>query len=164
MSTTMLASHLYTFGYEGLDIDAFIVRIKQAGARWVVDVRELPLSRKKGFSKSSFGEHLGGAGIRYFHQRALGCPRQIRDRYRLDSDWAAYTRGFLAYLGTQRPAVKDLAALARRETVCLVCFEADYTMCHRTFVARAAHSDGAPMVRHLTARTAFADPPARRVA
>jgi uncharacterized protein (DUF488 family) len=164
MPSLMRAPHLYTFGYQGLDIEAFVARVKQAGMRWIVDVRELPLSRKKGFSKSAFREHLESVGIRYLHLTALGCPKHIRDQYRLDGDWAAYTRKFLAYLNTQRDTVKELATLARHSTVCLVCFEADYATCHRTFVARAAHREGAPVVRHLTAKTAVADLPVRRAA
>lgn len=164
IATSMQASKLYTFGYEGLDIEAFIARVNQTATRWIVDVRELPLSRKKGFSKSAFREHLEAAGFGYTHLSALGCPRQIRQRYRRDGDWTAYTRAYLAHLDTQRAAVVDLARLACRSTVCLVCFEADYSMCHRTFVARAAHREGGPVVRHLTARTVVADQPALRVA
>lgn len=41
--------NLYTAGYEGLSINAFIARLKQAGIDKVLDVREYPLSRKKGF-------------------------------------------------------------------------------------------------------------------
>ena len=48
------SNHLFTLGYEGLDIDAFVARVRDAGIRVIVDVRELPLSRKKGFSKSAF--------------------------------------------------------------------------------------------------------------
>lgn len=44
---------LFTFGYEGLTIEAFIARLNEAGVRTIIDVRELPLSRKKGFSKGS---------------------------------------------------------------------------------------------------------------
>ena len=40
---------------------------------------------------------------------------------------------------------------------CLVCFEADYSTCHRTYVARAARQLGGPTVTHLTAKTALPD-------
>ena len=43
---------LYTFGYEGFDIDRFIARLKDVGIKTIVDVRQLPLSRKRGFSKA----------------------------------------------------------------------------------------------------------------
>jgi len=33
---------LYTFGYEGLTLEAFIARLKEIGVGTIVDVRELP--------------------------------------------------------------------------------------------------------------------------
>jgi uncharacterized protein (DUF488 family) len=149
--------HLYTLGYEGMNIDSFVARLADVGVRTVVDVRELPLSRKKGFSKSAFRLVLSEAGIAYAHLPVLGCPRPIRDRYKVDGDWDAYTRDFKKYLASQGEAVEHLARLAGGSMACLVCFESDYTMCHRTYVARAARQRGGPEVRHLTARTALSD-------
>lgn len=152
-------TRLYTFGYEGLDIDAFIAKLRANGVQTIVDVRELPLSRKKGFSKTAFSVALSQAGIAYLHSPALGCPKPIRDRYRADQDWAAYTRDFLAYIDTQDAPVRELVKLSKGTTACLVCFEADYTMCHRTYVARAAARLGAPDTWHLLshAKTAIPD-------
>lgn len=155
--SAQVANHIYTLGYEGFDIDAFIRRLKAAGVKTVVDVRELPLSRKKGFSKSSFRDALSNAGMAYFHVPALGCPKPVRDRYKADGDWAAYTKAFLAYIGTQEVTVVELVKLSKATLACLVCFEADYTMCHRTYVARAALKLGGPPVMHLTVKTALAD-------
>lgn len=159
-----MSPHLYTLGYEGLDIGAFIARALQAGVGTIVDVRELPLSRKKGFSKTSFSEALGVAGLAYLHAPALGCPKPVRDRYKADGDWSEYTRAFLAYLSTQDATVRELVKLSKATAACLVCFEADYTMCHRTFVARAARKLGGPSVMHLTARTTLPDSGLRSVA
>lgn len=150
-------AHLYTFGYEGLDIAAFIERLQSAGIRSVVDVRELPLSRKRGFSKTAFSEALAAAGIAYFHAPALGCPRDVREQYKLDQSWSRYTAGFMKHLGQRQAAVAELAKLAKSTSACLVCFEADFNFCHRTYVARAAHAAGAPSVMHLMARTMCSD-------
>lgn len=157
-------SHLYTLGYEGLDIDGFIARVREVGIQTILDVRELPLSRKKGFSKSSFSERLGGANIAYLHAPTLGCPKDIRDRYREDSDWAAYTQAFLNHMAGQLATTRELVKLSKATVTCLVCFEADFSMCHRTYVARAAVKQGGLPVMHLTARTAFADSVVRAVA
>src|SRR5260221_8535246 len=78
---------LYTFGYEGLDLNTFIDRLKEAGVRQVVDVREHPLSRKKGFSKNALSAVLLAHGIEYLSMTALGCPRAIRQRFKLGGDW-----------------------------------------------------------------------------
>ncbi|WP_312414893.1 DUF488 domain-containing protein [Comamonas sp.] len=158
------SNHLYTIGYEGLDINAFINRLRDAGVQTIVDVRELPLSRKKGFSKTAFREALSQFGISYLHVPALGCPKPVRDRYKADQDWAAYTKAFLAYVNTQEATVRELVKLTKTTKACLVCFEADFTMCHRTYVARAARRFGGPSVMHLTAKTSQADSDLRAVA
>jgi uncharacterized protein (DUF488 family) len=82
----MPASALYTFGYEGLTIEAFIKRPQQACVQVNLEVRELPLSRKKGFSKTALREALAAAGIADEHRPALGCPKPVRDRYKADGD------------------------------------------------------------------------------
>jgi len=155
---------LYTFGYEGLNLDTFIDRLKGTGVRQVVDVREYPLSRKKGFSKNSLSAALIPHGIEYVSMTALGCPKAIRQRFKLDGDWSLYERSFCRYLKTQADAVKELALAAKRKTACLLCFEADYSQCHRSLVARAAVACGAPQLVHLTWETEIADAPLRAAA
>lgn len=161
---TMTIKTLYTFGYEGLDIDTYIARLIEFGIQTVIDVRELPLSRKKGFSKRAFEAALANAGITYFHVSALGCPKEIRDRFKQDSNWASYTKAFLAYLRTQGSTVRELAKMAKTTTTCLVCFEADFNFCHRTYVARAARDEGALKVMHLLPRKAVPDLPLQAAA
>lgn len=157
-------SNLYTFGYEGMSLEAFIVRLKEAGVRTVVDVRQLPLSRKKGFSKRSFAAALHASGLAYEHIPALGCPKQIRDRYKDDADWSTYARQFTKYLSGQSLAVMELAKFSKSTSACLICFEADFNYCHRSLVARAVAEAGGPRTVHLTAKTAIPEPPDRAAA
>jgi uncharacterized protein (DUF488 family) len=152
-----MQTSLFTFGYEGLCIDSFIARLKEARVKNIVDVRELPLSRKKGFSKTSFGIALAANGIGYLHVPALGCPKPIRNQYKADSNWKTYTKEFLKYIKTQEIALRELVKISQTDSTCLVCFEADFSMCHRTFVARAARQLGGPVVSHLTAKTVLPD-------
>lgn len=149
--------NIFTFGYEGLSIDDFIARLTAREVRQVLDVREMPLSRKRGFSKKAFALALESAGIGYIHLRVLGCPRPIRNRYKVDEDWTAYVENFQIYLGEQHAAINELTKLAKRKTTCLVCFEADFNRCHRSLVARASYKIGGPEVYHLTAREVIAD-------
>ena len=152
---------LYTFGYEGLDIDRYIARLQDVGVKVIVDVRQLPLSRKRGFSKRTFAESLEKAGIAYLHSPMLGCPKTIRDAYKVSGDWGKYTTAFMAYLRTQDASIRELAKISRATEACLVCFEADFNYCHRTFVARAAQKRGAPTVAHITAQKVTIDSPLR---
>lgn len=152
---------LFTFGYEGLDIQKFIDRLTTAGVTLVLDVRELPLSRKRGFSKRAFAEALKSAGIKYKHMPALGCPKPIRNSYKEDGDWARYCRRFIRYLKSQHEAVAEIATISRKTKACLVCFEADYRLCHRSLVAQAAAQLSGCAIRHLTLRAAMSDAPIR---
>ncbi len=129
---------LFTAGYEGLSIDAFIERLKSAGVDKVLDVREYPLSRKPGFSKKSFAQCLAGAGIEYEHIAGLGCPKPVRNQYKIDRDWGRYVSGFRAYIQTQPGHVREVIDQAGNQNVCMVCFEADYRFCHRSLIAEAA--------------------------
>jgi uncharacterized protein (DUF488 family) len=159
-----MADRIFTFGYEGLTLEAFIRRLKTAGVRTVLDVRANPLSRKPGFSKRGLSAALKKAGISYEHIPALGCPKPVRDRYKRDSDWSVYTRGFLAHLKGQTESVAELARMAGRSTSCLICFEADFNRCHRTYVARAAATTGGLRVMHVTDRTEIPDVAVRSAA
>lgn len=152
-----MTDHVFTFGYEGLSLKAFIARLKSAGVETVIDVRANPLSRKPGFSKRALSAALQRAGIDYDHRPAVGCPKPIRDRYRNDGDWAAYTRGFLAYLKGQNEELKEIARIARSSRSCLLCFEADFNRCHRTYVARAVAKLDALQVKHLADQTEMPD-------
>jgi uncharacterized protein (DUF488 family) len=152
-----MQSPIFTLGYEGLTIEAFIARLQAAQVKTVVDVRELPLSRKKGFSKTAFCAALATYGIAYLHAPALGCPKPIRNQYKADGNWQTYTRDFLKYIKTQDASLRELVKISHVTQTCLVCFEADFSTCHRTYVARAARQLGGPTITHLTAKTALPD-------
>lgn len=127
---------LMTIGYEGLSTARFFELLRHHHVKRLVDVRELPLSRKTGFSKRALAARAQEEGIRYTHLREMGCPREIRHAYRDDGDWARYTERFLSYLDAQTLGLSDLAALIQQERCCLMCFEADYRFCHRSYVAQ----------------------------
>ena len=143
--------NIYTVGYEGQDLEGFLRQLRRAGVRLLVDVRDLPLSRKRGFSKSALSEALGGAGMAYLHIRSLGCPKAIRDQYRADGDWKAYTAAFLRHLRKQPQSVRELADLCEKHPAALLCYEADAGLCHRTYVARAVAAVSGGNVMHIGA-------------
>src|SRR5580698_5404105 len=120
---------LMTVGYEGLTPIVFFDLLRRCKVSKIVDVRELPISRRVGFAKNALAAGLERQGIKYIHVPALGCPREIRHTYRDDGDWAQYTRQFKAYLETQIPTLQELSGLITREKCCLLCFEEDYNFC-----------------------------------
>ncbi|MEI7614376.1 MAG: DUF488 domain-containing protein [Betaproteobacteria bacterium] len=142
---------VFTIGYEGLDTDAFMSLLAEHGIETIVDVRELPLSRKAGFSKTALGNLLNLSGRDYVHMVDLGCPKPIRERYREDGNWKRYTEGFLKYLKTQDEAIVELAALVAASDCALLCYEADANFCHRSMVANAVKEYSGARVTHIKA-------------
>ena len=156
---------VFTIGYEGLDIDAFMSRLSKHGIETVVDIRELPLSRKPGFSKKTLASVLNLSGREYVHMVELGCPKSVRDRYREDDNWKRYTNGFLKHLKTQQAAIAELSALAESSNCALLCYEADFNFCHRSMVANAVRDSCGAEVEHIkTADAKKASPASLRLA
>ena len=140
---------LMTIGYEGSDIQTFTAELKANGVAALIDVRELPLSRKKNFSKSALSAAMRKSGIQYVHMPALGCPRAIRKAHYVDANWGHYRRRFNAYLQTQRDALLELRNAAKLQRCCLMCFEADYRSCHRSLITDALARDCKIPIDHL---------------
>ena len=92
---------ILTIGYEGTSLADFLATLKAAGVQRLLDIRELPISRRKGFSKSALSKALAETGIAYCHERALGSPREIRYRLREDGDLARFFSDFREYLATR---------------------------------------------------------------
>lgn len=127
---------LATIGYEGAVIDQFLLTLGKAQIKTLVDVRELPLSRKKGFSKTSLAAHLQRAGIRYVHMRALGDPKPGRIAAR-SGDIDRFKEIYSRHLRSKeaKVALIQLAAIARKSNSCLLCYEYEPRNCHRQIVA-----------------------------
>lgn len=149
---------VFTIGYEGLDIDAFMSLLTEHSIDTIVDVRELPLSRKPGFSKKSLANALNLSGREYAHMVDLGCPKPVRDRYREDRNWKRYTEGFMKYLKTQDDAIAELSTLVASANCALLCYEADSNFCHRSMVANAVKDHCGARVTHIKASAKTASP------
>jgi uncharacterized protein (DUF488 family) len=145
--------NVFTIGYEGLDIDMFMSLLAEHDIDMIVDVRELPLSRKPGFSKKTLSNVLNISGREYVHMPDLGCPKLVRDRYREDGNWKRYTEGFLRHLKLQENAIVELSSLAATSTCALLCFEADPNFCHRSMVAKAVGDYCGARISHIKAST-----------
>lgn len=126
---------VWTIGYEGRTPEQLVAALHATGVEAVVDVRELPLSRKRGFSKSSLAALLQSHGIAYAGERSLGAPRDIRHRLREGGAWAPFAAMYLAHLDGHDEALAEVEALARRRPTALLCFERDALACHRSLLA-----------------------------
>ena len=128
---------LFTIGYERSTPDTLVSELKAAGVERVVDVRELPLSRRRGFSKSALASALEASGIRYEHVRELGNPKPLRDRFKA-GDIEGGAKAYRAHLHNgSRFALIELAETIGDEKTCLLCVEESHAVCHRAIIAGA---------------------------
>lgn len=129
---------LYTIGYEGRSADELPDYLRKAGVTRVVDVRELPLSRKRGLSKTALSMSLKSEGFAYVHDRRLGNPKPLRDWVKSGGDWEEFSGVFRERISDQAEALDSvLRFVVGGDTVCLLCYEADASRCHRSLVAEA---------------------------
>ena len=99
---------LFTIGYAGKEINDFISLLLQSGITTLIDVRQLPLSRKHDFSKSRLQSHLKGSGIEYKHVGILGSPKAIRDKVHQDNDYETFFTEYTKYIKTKQDAVTEV--------------------------------------------------------
>ena len=120
----------FTIGYAGKSLVEFVSVLRSAGVDRVVDVRALPLSRRKGFSKTPLSEALAEQGIEYVHLRAAGNP--YRDRKQEITQCLALYAGHL----DEHPSIlSEVDAVVEGRRAALLCAEAEACHCHRSVIA-----------------------------
>jgi len=124
---------VFTIGYEGLTIDAFLNKLIANNITAVVDVRSNPQSLKFGFSKGNFKQFIENAEMKYIHIPELGIPSAMRKGL---GTRISHNKLFQKYqtklLPKQDLAIKQLIDLTNKnERIALVCFESNHHLCHR---------------------------------
>jgi len=145
---------LWTIGYEKAAWPDVLATLRAAGIARVIDVRQLPLSRRAGFSKRQLAAGLAEAGIGYVHLRALGTPpegREANRRRRWERFWRIVDES-LATLDAGL-ALQQAAGMARAAPSCLLCYEADPGICHRRRVGELMAAEHGFSMHHLSVRT-----------
>jgi uncharacterized protein (DUF488 family) len=144
------STSLFTIGYEKRSLPDLLTHLTSVGVVTLIDVRDLPLSRRAGFSKRQLSAGLEEVGIRYVHLKPLGTPKEgrIANKARAWPKFWSIVENQLA-----RPeadlALQQAGDLAKAGPVCLLCYEADHLTCHRATVADRLHQRFGFEVRHL---------------
>jgi Protein of unknown function, DUF488 len=146
----MATKALHTIGYEGSSLEDFLFTLNHVGIDLLIDVRDMPISRKKGFSKIRLSQSLERSGVGYLHLKGLGDPKPGRIAAR-EGRFADFRRIFSTHLRSE-PAEEDLALgieAASNRFACLMCFERDHRNCHRCMVADEMARLGGFRIVHL---------------
>jgi uncharacterized protein (DUF488 family) len=141
---------VYTIGYEGAKLRTLIQELRRSGVALLLDIRAVPMSRKKGFSKNQLAANLAETGIAYRHLRGLGTPKAGREAAR-SGDEEEFQRIFRAHLDEPEALLDfgEAIALATSQPACLLCFERDPKHCHRLIVAERMARESHLVVKHL---------------
>jgi uncharacterized protein (DUF488 family) len=135
----------FTIGYSGKSIADFVEALNAVRVNRVVDVRELPLSRKKGFSKTALGDALSRVGIEYLHLRVAGNPYRAQK-----DDVAACLALYSAHVDRHPEVLQALEDAVDGNRAALLCFESDACDCHRSVLAaRMAARNPRRRIKHL---------------
>ena len=133
-----------SIGYEKRTPREFLDILKAHSVTTLIDVREAPISRKKGFSKTALSEYLTAAGITYIHLRAAGNPyRKLKQD--IDQCLDLYSQHL-----TDHPEVVDLVHDALPSgPAAVMCYERLHEMCHRSVLlgALATHMNPLQVVQ-----------------
>lgn len=131
---------IWTIGYEKRSPADLVDALQAAGIEQLIDVRQLPLSRRKGFSKTPLAAILADAGIEYVHLRNAGNPFRTFD----DNVLALYA----GHLERSPEVVDEVLAAASTKRSSLMCLERDHAQCHRSILGAALARRGAT-IEHL---------------
>jgi uncharacterized protein (DUF488 family) len=142
---------LFTIGYEGCKPTDLFASLRSSGVKLLIDVRDVPISRKQGFSKTSLMQGLADVGIGYLHLKGLGDPKPGRIAAR-EGRYSDFRRIFASHMLTTaaQQALTKAVLAASKSVACLLCFEQDHTNCHRCIVAESMARSGKFTLVHLS--------------
>jgi uncharacterized protein (DUF488 family) len=146
----MTSRPLYSIGYEKTLLRDVIEALTAAGVATLIDVRDRPISRRPGFSKRQLAAAVEEAGMRYVHLQALGTPpegRLANRRREWDRFWDIVEERLTG--PEAELALREAADLARASPSCLLCYEADWRICHRRRIAEILGQRYGFAVSHL---------------
>lgn len=145
-----MTPEILTIGYEGADLDSFLSTLAFEGVEHLLDVRDLPISRKRGFSKSSLALALKAAGIDYTHLKALGDPKLGREAMKR-GDYQGFHSVYSAHIATDdaQQALGEAANIARSAKTVLLCYERSPKQCHRSLIVEHLQDRERFNVRHI---------------
>ncbi len=147
-------SIIYTIGYEGASFADFIATLHAAKIKRVVDVRELPQSRRPGFSRNVLAAALHVENIAYEHRKRLGDPKPGRDAARAGRH-DEFKQIFRAHMDTiaAKDELRDLVATLYTDPCVLLCYERSPEHCHRKLLCDDLQRLGLFEIQHLGVRS-----------
>ncbi len=134
---------LFTIGYEGISIDAYLNLLISNNVAALIDVRKNPVSMKYGFSKKNLANYCEKIGIKYSHLPDLGIDSALRQNLETPEEYHKLFEHYASrILPKQTNTLEELKNILQENgRVALTCFEAEYLSCHRHKIVEYLQSD-----------------------
>jgi len=143
---------LYTIGYEGIPLEAYLNKLIKHDIKLLLDVRKNAKSMKYGFSKNQLSNACDGIGIEYRHMPEVGIESDKRTELNEQSDYDALFEDYKSTtLSSTISYQQEIAALVHNyERIALTCFEENICQCHRKPLAESIVShDTSLLIHHI---------------
>jgi uncharacterized protein (DUF488 family) len=142
---------IYSLGYEGISIDAYLNTLVRMDIKTVIDVRKNPISMKYGFSKKTLEKALDALDVKYLHLPELGIESKERQEL---SSLESYNKLFDSYekevLSQSDGYVQKIVSEFKvQKRVVLTCFEKSHLYCHRSRICNLIESRYGLPIKHL---------------
>lgn len=125
-------SKIFTIGYEGKSLEAFINILIHNNVSALCDVRKNPISRKYGFSQKSLAHILPQVGIMYYSFPELGIDSEKRTDLDTIDDYKRLFSDYQSTLPNREVFLNNVYKLyEQHHRIALMCYEKEPEMCHR---------------------------------
>ena len=127
---------IFTIGFTKKSGETFFGRLRNSGAKRLIDVRLNNVSQLAGFTKRDDLRYFTMAicNMQYVHVPLLAPTQDIMDVYKKHrGDWGLYERQFLDLMKARR--IEDKVSREMLDGGCLLCSEEKPHHCHRRLVA-----------------------------
>ena len=122
-------SIVLSIGYERRSVAEFVEIMQEYKVIEVIDVRQIPNSRKPGFSKIRLKDFLNQVGIEYVHVPLAGNPYH-KEKKELSRCLELYRE----YLESNPNVITLIERYSLGKTVAILCFERYHEKCHRSIL------------------------------
>lgn len=125
-------------GYEKRSFDDLIEILKINNVKKVLDIRSIPISRRKEFSKEFLEANLGKVGIEYVHLGLAGNPY-----HKYQNDFHLCLQLYSSYLDNHSEILDMVLGELSNCVTAILCYERKHSRCHRSvlleFMSENAH-------------------------
>src|SRR3989338_2196368 len=136
----------FTIGYEGKDIDQFLNVLVSNKIELLIDIRKNPFSMNFIYIKGALMKKLKDAGIDYIHMPELGIESKERKNLQTKEDYEKLFEKYRKVLHMNEVYINRIIELGTIKRIVLLCYEADYNLCHRKEISKIIENKGHGMV------------------